>query len=132
MRRIISSIYNIVFTIIIILFLSYVITGATTGKPSMFGYRVFYVPTQSMEPVIMSHSFIVGEPVREDDLRVGDIATYYKKKYGKPICHRIVAKGEAGYSFKGDNNEEMDPETVFYDEIQYRIVWYPSMHKADN
>lgn len=121
--KFLNNIWNVITWVSLILLTSFVFTGIFTGKPSMFGYRVFYVPTTSMEPTIMSHSFIVAKTVDADDVQPGDIVTYYRMDDKKVICHRIIAKTEGGFIFKGDNNQKEDPLPVENEAIGYRVIW---------
>lgn len=113
----------------------YLITGITTGKPNVFGYRIFYIPTESMIPVINPGDFVVGVPVDYEDVRVGEIVTYRSQSKGITICHRVVERMEEGLVLQGDNNAEVDAEMAGEEDVGYRIVkifhfWYPTVYYA--
>ena len=111
--------------------LSLLLTGFFTRKPSVFGFRPFYVMTGSMESTIRAHSLIIAVPVRAEDVRVGDIVTYTRtasdKRFDRihiplTVVHRVVAVDGESFIFKGDNEERSDPP-VNAGQIGYRLVW---------
>lgn len=111
--------------------LSLLLTGIFTGKPSIFGFRPFYVMTGSMEPTIRAHSLIIAVPVRAEDVRVGDIVTYTRMAADRhssririplTVVHRVIAVDGKSFIFKGDNEERPDPP-VGPEQIGYRVVW---------
>ena len=111
--------------------LSLLLTGLFTGKPSIFGFRPFYVMTGSMEPTIRAHSLIIAGPVRAEDVRVGDIVTYTRMAADKysgrihiplTVVHRVIAVEGKSFIFKGDN-EEIPDLPVSPEQIGYRVVW---------
>lgn len=121
-KKMLTKLVDIVLILVMVCLAWYLITGIITGKPNVFGYRIFYVPTESMVPVINPRAFVIGEPVDYEDIKVGDIVTYRSRNRGITICHRVVERTEEGLVFKGDNNVEADAELVGDDEVGYRIV----------
>ena len=124
-----SIIMNSIIVILVLigfLFLAYYIDvtkNVNTGhwQPPLFGAYVIVSP--NMEPSIHIQDTILTK--RTDDLKIGDICTYYSTnpKYpGKMITHRIVGtnqneKGEKVYVFKGDNNYSSDELAVSLNQI---------------
>ena len=129
-----SIIMNSIIVILVLigfLFLAYYIDvtkNVNTGhwQPPLFGAYVIVSP--SMEPTIHVQDAILIK--RTDDLKIGDICTYYSTnpKYpGKMITHRIVGtnlneKGEKVYVFNGDNNYSSDELTVSLDQIYGKVI----------
>ena len=129
-----SIIMNSIIVILVLigfLFLAYYIDvtkNVNTGhwQPPLFGAYVIVSP--SMEPTIHVQDAILIK--RTDDLKIGDICTYYSNnpKYpGKMITHRIVGtnlneKGEKVYVFKGDNNYSSDELAVSLDQIYGKVI----------
>lgn len=73
------------------------------------GAKVFTVlPTGSMRPLFDEKAFVVVEPARYEELRVGDIVTYLHPKLRTPVVHRILEKRAEGYWTKGDHNSQPD------------------------
>ncbi len=89
---------------------------------SIFGYRLFYVVSGSMEPEIPVGSLlIVGE---SDEYRVGDVITFVSTDQtikGYPNTHRIIdikeKNGELLYITKGDANAIQDTDPVLAKDI---------------
>ena len=73
-------------------------------------YDIYYVPTESMEPVINAGSIVIASK-NNNEYNIDDIAIY--EKNGMRIIHRIIDINEDGtYIFKGDNNEYADSSFV--------------------
>lgn len=121
-EKILTKLVDIVLILVMACLAWYLITGLTTGKPNVLGYRIFYVPTESMVPAINPGDFVVGIPVNHEDVKVGDIVTYKSQSRGTTICHRVIGKTEEGLVFKGDKNVDADMELVRDDAVGYKIV----------
>ena len=108
---------------------SCVVTFTATGKASIFGYRVMWVRTPSMEPAIMTGDFVLVKTATERDVDVGDIVVYRKTdSRGRPshyrIIHRITELTEDGnFILKGDNNPSPDKLEVTPDQVEYKAVY---------
>ena len=92
----------------------------------MFSYRLFWIMSESMEPVIQENRIVVGKLAGDGELAVGEIYAYQREgMLGKEmVIHRLVGiTEEGGYIFQGDNNMEPD-RAVLREQIGYRIVWY--------
>lgn len=105
---------------------SFVVTYMTTRVPTIFGYRLFFVVTDSMEPVYTKGMVLIAVPVKEDTLIVNEIYAYRvgQKDTGlNPIVvHRLVDITEDGYIFKGDNNNVQD-KPVHRKQVIYCIIY---------
>lgn len=66
------------------------------------------LPTGSMRPMFNERAFLVLEPVKYDELQVGDIVTYWHPTRQISIVHRIMEKRAGGYWTKGDYNDRPD------------------------
>lgn len=105
------------------------LTKAATGYATFFGYKLIYILTDSMEPVIPAGSWVVGVPARGEEIEVGDVAAYRKEngtKLQPLIIHRVVGITESGFIFQGDNNDLPDSQIVRADQIMYKII-YPDV-----
>lgn len=87
----------------------------TGDQPAIGGYHIMVIATGSMAPKINPGDVVLVKKVSTQDLKVGDIITYYSidsNIFGKVISHRIsdIAKSEEGYYFttKGDANQIKD------------------------
>lgn len=121
----------VILVLIGFLFLAYYIDvtkNVNSGhwEPPLFGAYVIVSP--SMVPTIKVQDAILIK--RTDDLKVGDICTYFSRnpKYpGKMITHRIVgtnidSTGNKVYIFKGDNNYSADELAVSKDQIYGKVI----------
>ena len=86
---------------------SFVITYMITRVPTIFGYRLFFVVTDSMEPVYTKGTVRAGQK----DTGLNPI-----------VVHRLVDISEDKYIFKGDNNAAPD-KAVCKEQILYRIIY---------
>lgn len=80
-----------------------------------FGWRVDTVFSGSMEPHLEVGGVAVTRPVEAEEIRVGDIITFYSPLSEELTSHRVIAV-EGGSSFyfrtQGDTNESADPFVV--------------------
>ena len=127
--RISQTLITVMAFLSMIMFLSCMVTGLATGKPSVFGYRIMWVRTPSMEPAIMTGDFVLVKATDETDVAVGDIAVYEKRDESNSwphyrIIHRVMdVTDEGNYIFKGDNNQFPDEKEVTPDQISYKAVY---------
>lgn len=97
--------------------------------PKASGSIPLTVLTNSMAPGLPPGTLLVISPVKTDELKIGDVATYQIRS-GEPdvITHRIIAittssDGKRLFTFQGDNNSDPDAEAVLPIQIQGRL-WY--------
>jgi len=89
----------------------------TGNIPSVFGFKVFRVISESMEPELMIDDVILGRRVAPADIRFGDILMYHGEEgplEGKIITHKVVAEpyledGTYWFLLKGLANRTPDP-----------------------
>lgn len=126
MKRVLSVAGNVIFVAVVLYLCYFVIRAAQNQAPSVFGYRMLRVMTDSMEPVFESGDCIIVKRVRQEELAVGDIVTFVSSDpdlNGSFNTHRIIdiardyITGETVYYTKGDNNSWADDYTVSYDAI---------------
>lgn len=88
------------------------------------GIKPLFIMSPSMEPTLMTHSFVLAKAVSdEEDVEVGEIYLYKSPSKNHTITHRLIAQNENELTFKGDNNE-LEDQPVQRDWVQYRIFWY--------
>lgn len=118
--------WNVLTAIAVVVFVSMVISKAVTGWSSIFSYRMFYIMSESMEPVIVENGFVIGKVLSKDEKpQVGNIYAYKRDgMLGQEIViHRMIAITEDGrYQFQGDNNELPDEVLVEREDIGYEIL----------
>ncbi|MBS3142690.1 hypothetical protein J4464_04875 [Candidatus Woesearchaeota archaeon] len=86
-----------------------------------------FADSNSMDPLIdEGTNGIEIIPTDTSQISVGDIVSYRSEVADAIIIHRVVETGydEGGWyaRFKGDNNPQMDPEKVRYEQIQRVLV----------
>ena len=104
----------------------YIISGIVTGRASVLGYRAFFVMSESMEPTIRTHQFVVGRVADVGDIDIGDIVAYRRddRILRKMVIHRVVGFGESGgVILQGDNNTSSDPP-IEAGRVMYEIILY--------
>jgi len=121
-KRILNTVVNVVLVIAIILaalctYVSYVSTSGS-GAPSIFGLSIFSIQTDSMYPNLVAGDMIFGVKTDPEDLRIGDVITYWTIIDGNKVLntHRIHGIFDGGgfliFETKGDANTAIDPLTV--------------------
>ena len=124
--RLKKGFWNVLTVIAIIVLASMIISKAVTGWSSVFYYRVFYIMSESMEPVIAENGLVIGRVLSDDEkLLMGNIYAY--KRDGilgqEIVIHRLIAITDDGkYQFQGDNKELPDEVLVEREDIGYEIV----------
>ncbi|MBE6574181.1 MAG: signal peptidase I [Ruminococcaceae bacterium] len=127
-KRIISVIALLffVFSFLLLLFSLF----AVRSDIALFGYRFFYVTTESMEPDIMAGSLIIAEETPIDDLKVGDIISFVsddpdiKGLINTHNIHKIDNSGVSPvFTTKGTNNPTADKYPVYPENIKGRVVY---------
>jgi hypothetical protein len=88
---------------------------------------VTYKNTGSMKPVLDENANgIEIVPNSEADIHVGDIVSYQAIWNEELVVHRVVYKGKDSigtyFILKGDNNEEVDPGKVRFEQIKYKTI----------
>lgn len=76
---------------------------------SVFGIKLYNVPTGSMEPNIHANSLVmVNNNANYDDIEVGDVIIYERQSDDIMIIHRVIEKTDNGLYTKGDANAIAD------------------------
>lgn len=121
-----GKLWDIALCFVAVVVLSMGVSKVLYGWGSVFSYRLFWIMSESMEPVIQENRIVVGKLTGDGELDVGEIYAYQREgMLGKEmVIHRLVGLTEEGsYIFQGDNNMEPD-RVVLREQIGYRIVWY--------
>lgn len=118
-KKIGAAIVDIIIAILVVLSIIISISSftakANNGVPDLFGYSPFSVKTNSMQPTLNAGDYIFVEECDSENLKVGDIVTYYTIIDGTRTIntHRIVDvynhDGVIEYRTQGDN-KETNPE----------------------
>lgn len=131
MKKILSMAGNCLFVIIIVYLCYFVVASAYHKTPSLFGYRMLRVVSDSMTPVFGEGDCIIIKNVSADKVAVGDIITFISEDpllEGAYNTHRVYdivedyTSGECIYYTKGDNNRWQDEYAVTADKIVGRYA----------
>ena len=103
----------LVLILLLVTLVLYLLIARISGKvPSLFGYSVVRIVTPSMDPKIPVGSFVLIKKASPEEIRTGDIITFYTDDpdpliAGKTITHRVLAvsceDGKYVFTTKGDN-----------------------------
>jgi len=93
--------------------------------PRLFGFKLYYVSTDSMEGTIRRGSMIAIEQVSFTDIKVGDILTFEGEEKSSSFTHRVVQINEKYEYFitKGDASQVNDPRPTKFEYVQGRVVY---------
>jgi signal peptidase I len=89
----ITGFIRVIFTIIIVMYLLFILAQRVTGNKSIFGYRLFTVATGSMAGVYEINDVIAVKDWDAHTLKVGDDIAYQGARGGLEgmlITHRII------------------------------------------
>lgn len=131
MKKVMSLIGNTIFIAVVLYLCYFIIQAAQDKSPSVFGYRMLRVMTDSMEPVFAGGDCIIIRETKEEELAVGDIITFVSSDpslNGNLNTHRIVdiardyTTGDMVYFTRGDNNSWDDDYTTLYKDIVGKYI----------
>ena len=115
----ISKLLTLFILLLSVCILSALFTLVSDGSASLFGFRFYYVATDSMAPTIQPGSLVLVHEQSPENLEAGDIITFTSTDptiYGLPNTHRIQAVEETpqGLQFitRGDHNPRADAYPV--------------------
>ncbi len=105
-------------------------TRITGGTPSVFGYYIFRVSSESMEPTLSVGDLILVRKSPADDIKINDIITYKSEEaqtYGKEVTHRVVEEPEIKdnqyyYQTKGDAPKSSLDRLITYDQVRGKYI----------
>lgn len=88
--------------------------------PKLFGYEIYGILSQSMEPEIATGSVVYVQNVDPEEVEVGDIITFKMDAKSEVVAtHRVVEVllDERAFVTKGDNNDAVDSSPVSFDRL---------------
>lgn len=129
-RKILNIITTVLLVLLIILVIFVFISRASGNAPSIFGYHVFRVQTDSMTPTLNVGDIIIVKSFPAEEIEVGDIITYKVVSgdlAGQTITHRVVEEPELRegvyyFKTKGDREGAVEDEEIPYDQVEGKYL----------
>jgi len=129
-KKIINVITTVVLVIMIALVVFIFIARMTGNTPTILGYHVYRVQTDSMVPTLNVGDVILVRTVDAEDIHEGDIITYRSlegKMAGQTITHRVYQTPEERdgvyyYVTKGDKEGAVPDSEISYDQVEGKYV----------
>lgn len=118
--NILSSLLCIVLALLLLVCVIFVIFKKKGEPPSIFGYKLYVVISDSMEPELKKGDLIVVKDIDTTKIEVGNIITFKEKNSQELITHRVVdIKKNTAIEFitKGDSNIYNDENKVKEEEV---------------
>ena len=139
-----KKIFNVISTVILVVLIALVVfifvTRMTGNTPTVFGYHVYRVQTDSMVPTLNVGDVILVRDASAENIREGDIITYRVLEgdlAGQTITHRVYQPPEergGTYYFvtKGDKEGAVPDQEISYDQVEGKYVrtlpWIDKMY----
>lgn len=108
-----------------VLLLAVMVVALPFSVPKLFGYQIYNVLTQSMEPAMPVGSAIYVKRCDPQALRQGEIITYrLSEATGLVETHRVVENDTQAKQLitKGDANALPDVDPVSYERVVGKVV----------
>lgn len=92
--------------------------------PRAAGYKAYGVNSNSMYPAIEKGSLVLTKPVAFEDIKTGDILTFYDSHTSGYFSHRVSAIYQDSKQLvtKGDANVSPDPKTTHYSCVEGKVI----------
>ena len=102
----------------------------TGGTPSVFGYYVFRVSSDSMEPTLAVGDVILVKYTPAEDIHIDDIITFKSEEsqtYGREVTHRVILEpenrdGTFYFQTKGDAPKASLDRVITYDQVRGKYI----------
>lgn len=133
-KHTVRKILNIISTVLLIAIIAVVIfvfiARITGNVPSIFGFTVFRVQTDSMSPTLEIGDVIIDRKVPAEEIKKGDIITYdclTGEMAGHTITHRVITEPEQRdgiyyFQTQGDKTGAIPDEVIRYDQIEGKFI----------
>ncbi|MBQ8000617.1 MAG: signal peptidase I [Ruminococcus sp.] len=127
----IKRIFGVVLIVILVVVLIYVLVSRISGEtPTMFGYSMLRVSSESMEPELNIGDIILVKEVEPQTLAKGDVITYQGLEgpvAGKLITHQIVSEpyekdGLYYFTTRGIKPGALDDPEIDHTQIHGKVM----------
>lgn len=114
--------------------LTFLLSGCDFARSNVFGYRLSYVLSGSMEPTIKTHALCLTD-MRTKDFKKGDVVVYEHeytpgdktdtRMMTALIVHRVIkVYPDGSVETKGDHNKEKDPWITPKNKVVGKVIGY--------
>ena len=123
-KSVLKIVSDVIFGLVAAFILTLVVVSFVEKKTdkSIFGKRVVWIMTESMEDTIPAQSYILVKDVGDNEIKVDDVIMFVSRDpeiYGALNTHRVVEINDKGeYVTKGDHNRYKDEYTVKLEDVQ--------------
>lgn len=110
----------------ILLMAGVILIATPLTLPKLFGYHIYGILTESMEPHYPAGSAVYVKEAAFDDIKTGDSITFHMGTDTRLVAtHRVVVKDEEKQQFrtKGDANESEDTTPVDFSRVIGKVVF---------
>jgi len=101
--------------------------AALTFLAPRFGWSVDAVVSGSMEPELKVGGVVITRPVDAEEIKTGNIITFYSPLSEQLTSHRAIAVEEGSslhFQTKGDANEDADPFSVPAENVVGKVCFH--------
>jgi signal peptidase I len=77
----------------------------------------------SMNPTLRDFDIIYVLPVEGNEIRVGDVISFYAIDNSKLTTHRVVSVQSGCLTTRGDNNGRVDPDPIQFENVFGRVMF---------
>lgn len=136
MKKVLAKIWNVLKTLVVVLMIfitvSLFIMKLAGDTPTFFGYNLYYIVTESMEPDLEVGDIILSKEVTDySSLEIGDVITYQGEvgSYAnKLITHQIIDIDASNpnniiFTTKGTNPMSTVDPLIEQDQIVSKMVF---------
>ena len=129
-KKIINGL-SIALLVVLVVIILFSFASRIMGKaPSIFGYYVFNVSSDSMEPTLMTGDVILVHSTPAEEIKKDDIITYKSQEgsmYGREVTHRVVTdpeikNGKYYFQTQGDAAGAPLDKKITYDQVEGKYV----------
>lgn len=127
-NKILRVVGNIGFTIFMItmsLLIFITAQSRLTGRePALLNHRIYIVESGSMSPTLQIDSMILVKEMSKEEIKSGDIITYYSNNGDIRVTHRVVEVINNGENFitRGDANNVNDPSLLDGNKVIGKVI----------
>lgn len=136
LKRIFGAAFVAAAAFVAVLFLIVIVQMFSGKEPDLFGYRFYYILTDSMSPELVPGDVVLSKSFASDEeklkIKIGDVVTFIGNtgaQNGKKITHRVVtapyfneAEGKYFMITKGDKEGAVSDAPIPLERVEAKSV----------